>query len=144
MNLTSRESNFHDELYRYKVNKLNTNYKGNTTNIINIDELCKTINRDIEQLIKYLSNNISCQVKYDKDNKCLILKGNYTNDVLTKYFMDYVKVYVLCPNCDLPETTLFYDKNLKHKCKSCGINSVVKPKSIDKTFLFIEKNSIKN
>ena len=61
--------------------------------------------------------------------------------------MDWVKIYVLCPNCDYPETKLFIQKDktkskgLSHHCESCGLESLVKPKSYDKTFEFIEKNT---
>jgi translation initiation factor 5 len=86
-------------------------------------------------------------MKQDAELKCLTFKGNYSNVLITKLFMDFVKIYVLCPNCDLPETKLFIQKNkdlpkgLSHKCNACGFISLVKPSTYDKTFEFIEKNT---
>jgi translation initiation factor 2 beta subunit (eIF-2beta)/eIF-5 len=85
-------------------------------------------------------------MKQDKDKDCLSFKGKYTQEQITVHFMDFVKTYVLCPSCDLPETQLFIQKDkgkpkgLTHTCEACGTLSLVKPKLSDKTFEFIEKN----
>ena len=90
---------------------------------------------------------MSCPQKKEKEYDCLGFKGKYTNESITKHFMDFVKIYVLCPKCDLPQTQLFIQKEkdkpkgLSHICEACGEISLVKPKSFDKTFDYIEKNT---
>jgi len=118
-----------------------------TTYFLNSEEIAKKINRPSEYFGKYIGHALSCPMKQDKDKNCLTFKGDYSGELITKYFMEFVKIYVLCPNCDLPETKLFIRKDngktkeLCHTCDACGTNSIVKPKSFDKSFEFIEKNT---
>jgi translation initiation factor 5 len=149
--LASRETSFNDPVYRYKIKPLNIKCMGRqdnwTTYFLNSEEICKKINRPSEYLGKYIGNALSCPMKQDKEKNCLTFKGDHSSETITKYFMEFVKMYVLCPNCDLPETKLFMQKEkdkpkgLSHSCEACGNNSIVKPKSYDKTFEYIEKNT---
>jgi translation initiation factor 5 len=149
--LASRESSLSDPIYRYKIKGLNIKCTGRqdnwTTNFLNSEEIAKKINRPSEYFGKYIGHALSCPMKQDKEKNCLTFKGDHSGDLITKYFMEFVKIYVLCPNCDLPETKLFIQKEkdkprgLTHSCDACGINCLVKPKSIDKTFEYIEKNT---
>lgn len=148
--LTSKEINFNDSNYRYKINNLNVKSFGKqdnwTTYILNSEDISKIINRPSEYFGKYISYALSCPMKQDKDKKCLSFKGNYSNEIITKYFMEFIKIYVLCPECDLPETKLIIEKNLNktknlmHKCNACGLTSQIKNTN-DKTFDYIEKNT---
>jgi translation initiation factor 5 len=153
IHLASRETHLNDPMYRYKIKPLNIKCMGKqdnwTTYFLNSEEIANKINRPSEYFGKYISHALSCPMKRDKDQKCLTFKGEYSKEVITKYFMDFVKLYVLCPNCDLPETKLFVDKDknsltkgLNHKCDACGLNTLVKPKNIDKTYEYIEKKTI--
>ena len=149
--LASRESHLNDPIYRYKIKPLNIKCLGRqdnwTTHFLNSEEIAKKINRPSEYFGKYIGHALSCPMKQDKDKNCLTFKGDHSGETITKYFMEFVKIYVLCPNCDLPETKLFIQKEknkpkgLSHSCDACGTNSAVKPKSFDKTFEYIEKNT---
>ena len=148
--LTSKEIHLNDHNYRYKIKPLNIKLMGRqdnwTTYFLNSEEIAKKINRPSNYFGKFISYSLSCPMKYDKDKDCLTFKGDYSSEIITKYFIEFIKIYVLCPNCDLPETQLFLHKdkklkNLSHNCNACGIISLVKTKSSDKTFEFIEKNT---
>jgi len=149
--LASSEASLNDPSYRYKMKPLAIKVIGKqdnwTTCFLNSEDIALKIKRPSEYFGKYIGYALSCPMKQDKEQGCLTFKGNYTNDVITKHFMDFVKIYVLCPLCDLPETKLFIQKNkdlpkgLSHICDACGKISLVKPKSFDKTFEFIEKNT---
>jgi translation initiation factor 5 len=149
--LASWETHLNDPTYRYKIKSLNIKLIGKqdnwTTLIINSEEIAKLIKRPIEHISKYISHGLSCPIKKEKEYDCLGFKGKYTIDIITKYFMDYIKIYVLCPICDLPETTLFIQKDkdkprgLSHNCNACGKISLVRVNSIDKTYEYIEKNT---
>lgn len=149
--LASREFNLNDPSYRYKITTLNIKCMGKqdnwTTYFLNSEEIAKKINRPSEYFGKYIGYALSCPMKQNKESNCLTFKGDYSQDVITKHFMDWVKIYVLCPNCDYPETKLFIQKEkdkprgLSHNCDACGKTSLVKPKSFDKTFEYIEKNT---
>lgn len=147
--LASRESNLTDPVYRYKIQPLNIKCLGRqdnwTTHFLNSEEIAKKINRPSEYFGKYIGYALSCPMKQDKNKNCLTFKGDHSAEIITKYFMEFIKIFVLCPNCDLPETKLFIQKGaqkaLTHNCDACGTYSLVKPKSFDKTFEYIEKNT---
>jgi translation initiation factor 5 len=147
--LASLESNLLDPTFRYKMKPLHIKVIGKqdnwTTLILNSEDVATIIKRPSTHISKYISYALSCPIKKEKEYDCIGFKGNYTNDVITKHFMDYVKIYVLCPQCDLPETKLFIQKEkpyaLSHLCEACGKISLVKPKSFDKAFDYIEKNT---
>lgn len=151
--LASWETHLNDPKFRYKMKPLNIKLVGKqdnwTTLILNSDDIAKLIKRPNEHISKYISYALSCPTKKEKEYDCLGFKGNYTAEIITKHFMDYVKYYVLCPKCDLPETKLFIQKDkdkkknlpigLCHNCDACGKISPVK--SFDKAYDFIEKNT---
>jgi translation initiation factor 5 len=149
--LASNEHSLNDPSYRYKMKPLIIKVTGRqdnwTTCFINSEDIAEKIKRPNDFFGKYIGYALSCPTKQDKELKCLTFKGNYTNEVITRHFMEFVKIYVLCPKCDLPETKLFIQKSeelpkgLSHNCEACGNISLVKPKSFDKTFEFIEKNT---
>jgi len=146
--LASKEINLNDPSFRYKIKSPIVKCMGKqdnwTTYFLNSEEIGKKINRPTEYFGKYIAYALSCPMKNDKDKNCLTFKGNYTCELITKYLIEFIKIYVLCPNCDLPETILFIskDKNkkLSQNCMACGANSLVKPKTIDKIFEYIEKS----
>lgn len=151
--LASREESLNDSSYRYKIKSLDVKVIGKqdnwTTCFVNSEDIANKIKIPSEFLGKYISYALSCPLKIDKELNCLSFKGKYTLETITKIFMDFVKIYILCPKCDLPETKLFIQKEkdlpkgLSHNCNACGAISLVKPKSIDKTFIFIENFLIK-
>ena len=150
--LTSNEDSLKDSSYRYKIKSLDIKVIGKQDNwstcFVNSEDIATKIKVPIEFFGKYISYALSCPLKIDKELNCLSFKGKYTCETITKIFMDFVKIYILCPNCDLPETKLFFQKDipkgLSHNCNACGVISLVKPKSIDKTFTFIENFLMKN
>ena len=149
--LASWDSHLNDPIYRYKMKSLNIKCMGKqdnwTTYFLNSEDISKKINKSSEYFGKYIGYALSCPMKQDKEKNCLTFKGDYSCETITKHFMDFLKIYVLCPICDLPETILFIQKDkdkpkgLSHNCNACGKNSLVKPKSFDKTFDYIEKNT---
>jgi translation initiation factor 5 len=149
--LASWESHLNDLNYRYKIKPLNIKCQGRqdnwTTYFLNSEEIALKINRSSDFFGKYIGYSLSCPTKFDKEKNCLTFKGNYSVDIIKKYFMEFVKLYVLCPNCDYPETKLFIQKNkdkktgLSHNCEACGQITLVPIKNIDKTYEFIEKNT---
>lgn len=148
--LGSWDTHILDSEYRYKMKPLNVKCYGKqdnwTTYILNSNEVSKIIKRPSSYIGKYIGYALSCPMKQDKEYDCLSFKGKYTQEQITNHFMDFVKIYVLCPSCDLPETQLFMQKEknkpkgLTHTCEACGTLSLVKAKLTDKTFEFIEKN----
>ena len=121
IHLATKESALSDPTYRYQIEDLNIKTQGKqgnmTTFFINSDEISKKINRSSIFIGKYISNSLSCPSGFDKEKNCLTFKGTYSYEQIFKYFMEFVQLYVLCPNCDYPETRLY---NQKEKTKKKG------------------------
>ena len=149
INLTTNEFSINDEEYRYQLEKPVTDIGGKrgnrTTYIYNSETIAKYLNIDSMFFGKYISHNLSCQSSTSKEFKCLSFKGEYGPETITKLLIEFINIYILCPKCDLPETSLCKNKELGiyHNCRSCGCTTKVPIKKIDKTYEYIEKN-IKN
>ena len=144
--LASKDSSLNDPEYRYKIaNPIISisGKKGNKTTYFEnsnyySEKLC------IPSIFfgKYIGNKISCPQFIDKEKKCICWKGEYTREQIEIHLKDFIKIYILCQNCDYPETTLYLDdsKNVGMLCKACGISNLVGKKHMDKTYDFIQKN----
>jgi translation initiation factor 5 len=146
INLTTNEYSLSDSDYRYKLEKPVTDIggkKGNkTTYIYNSESIAKYLNIDSMCFGKYLGYNMSCPLFFNKEFKCLSFKGEHSNEKIIKLLIEFINIYILCPVCDLPETSLHKNKQLGiyHECRSCGNNTKIKITKIDKTYEYIEKN----
>ena len=144
--LASKEISISDPEYRYKISNpiiSISGKKGNKTTLFENSEYYSE-KLDIPSIYfgKYISNKISCPLSIDKEKKCISLKGEYTREQIEIYLKDFIKIYILCPNCDYPETNLYLDnkKLLGQMCRSCGTSSLIEAKSMDKTYDYIQKN----
>lgn len=77
-----------------------------------------------------------------KDDKMIINKAMIPND-LQIIIYDYIEMFVLCPDCDNPET--YYKFKLKkdrvyRKCKACGGKNKIKGEKLNKYLLKEEEN----
>lgn len=143
--LASRESSLTDPEYRYKISNPIISVcgkKGNRTTLFeNSEYYSEKLGIPSIYFGKYISNKISCPQFIDKEKKCISWKGEYTREQIEMYLKDFIKIYILCPNCDYPETNLYLNnKQLGQLCRSCGASSLIETKYMDKTFDFIQKN----
>lgn len=144
--LASKESALLDPEYRYKIASPIVSVggkKGNkTTYFENSDYYSEKMGVPSIFIGKYIGNKISCPSSVDKEKKCLAWKGEYTKEQIESHLKDFIKIYVLCPNCDYPEINLYLnDKKLVGMiCRSCGSSNLIESKYMDKTYDFIQKN----
>lgn len=144
--LASKESAFIDPEYRYKIaNPIISigGKKGNkTTYFENSEYYSEKLCVPSVFFGKYIGNKISCPLSVDKEKKCICWKGEYTREQIEKYLRDFIKIYILCPYCDYPETNLYLgeSKLIGTLCRSCGKSNLVSIKYMDKTYDFIQKN----
>ena len=144
--LASRESALSDPSYRYKIDSpviITMGKKGNRTTWFENSEYYSE-KTGIPSIFfgKYIGNKISCPSSFDKDKNCIGLKGEYSRELIESHLRDFVKIYVLCVDCDYPETNLFLDdkKLIGKLCRSCGKSSLIEHKHMDKTWDFVQKN----
>jgi translation initiation factor 5 len=144
--LASKESSLSDSNYRYKISNpiiTTTGKKGNrTTWFENSEYFGEKLGCPSIYFGKYIGNKISCPSNFDKDKKCISWKGEYDQQTIQTYLNDFIRIYVLCPDCDYPETIQSVDskKFIWLECKSCGNSFQISNKYIDKTYEFISKN----
>lgn len=60
--------------------------------------------------------------KYDPKEEKASVNGDHPNSDLLKILNKFIDIYVLCPCCGLPETSLVlkHKKDLYHHCDACG------------------------
>lgn len=144
--LASKDSSKSDPMYRYQVDMpifTSSGKKGNMyTYFDNSESFSTQINTNSQYIGKYISNQISCPFGFDKDRNCIYFKGVYATEILLEKLDEYIKIYILCDNCDYPEINLKSIGNKKNKkllkcCKSCGKELDINIKNQDKTFDYI-------
>lgn len=145
--LASKESTLNDPNYRYKVEHpiITVNgKKGNRTTYFENSEYYSQKLGNCPSLFfgKYIGNKISCPSSFDKDKNCICWKGEYSKEQIETYLKDFIKIYILCPDCDYPETNMYVDKKktIGLCCKSCGNSFLINSKYMDKTYDYISKN----
>ena len=109
-----------DDFYRYKRNIVEIiweNINGIQTRIKNLEVIAKQLGIQSEILTKYLQKKIGANITGNT------IKGKIDVDTIEKHFEQYIKNYVLCPKCRLPEWT-------GKLCKACGF-SCSQPKKLN-------------
>merc|ERR1712157_647575 len=63
---------------------------------------------------------------YNAETHRAVVNGHHNDKVLQDLIHKYVETFVLCPNCNLPETEYKIKSGLiYHKCAACGAKEMV-------------------
>lgn len=115
-----------DPFYRYKMPSISTRIEsknGGTTIIDNIDVIAEKLKRTPNELQKYFSKSLSCNVKYNS-GKGIIISAKKEQADLQTILSEYINKFVLCPKCQNPETTKEVSKKRTTlTCSACGKTS---------------------
>lgn len=111
MNLNINNSD--DIFYRYKMPAIQIKQSTNYTTLLNLSEICKSLDRSEKVILKYLSKKLATA----SNIKTKELNGAYSVSIIQKLIFDFIKEYVLCYSCKNPET---YFSGPKMNCKACG------------------------
>lgn len=119
INMNGDES---DPFYRYKMTQVHINVQKTKTNFTNFDAIIKEIGRDQKQLTSFLNKYFATSWIY-KDN-CLSTTKIISKSDLQTSILEFIKQFVLCPNCKNPETVIGLNKKKKtFSCKACSFYS---------------------
>jgi len=64
--------------------------------------------RDVTDPTKYFGCELGAQTQFDNKNDRYIVNGSHTSDKLQDLLDGFIRKFVLCPECDNPETNLVH------------------------------------
>lgn len=119
--------NVADAFYRYKMPRINAKVEGKgngiKTVIVNMIEVAKAIGRPATYPTKYFGCELGAQTQFDYKNERFIVNGSHDASKLQDLLDGFIRKYVLCPECDNPETELLVavkKQTISQGCKACG------------------------
>ncbi|WUR03265.1 eukaryotic translation initiation factor 5 (EIF5) [Vairimorpha necatrix] len=119
--------NIQDIHFRYKMPSLIIKYEGKNTGVktilVNLDDISRSLSRKSDIILKYFSYTLSLQTKHDGK---FIISGKHDQMKMQNIIYDFIDHFVLCYNCENPETFFVFDTSLKMECLACGLKSIVR------------------
>jgi translation initiation factor 5 len=116
-----------DAFYRYKMPRLQAKVEGKgngvKTVIPNMVEVARALGRPPTYPTKYFGCELGAQTQFDFKNDRYIVNGSHDAAKLQDMLDGFIKKFVLCENCDNPETDLkCYIKKgiITASCRACG------------------------
>jgi len=128
---------------RFTVPAAELMLEGKTTVLRNFDVICQAINRETDQVLVYLLREIGTAGALE--GKRVVFKGRVTPVQVDERIKAYVDTYVLCSECNRPDTRLVKDDRVGIlECDACGarrpVKSVKKTAKVDVAIL--EENKV--
>ncbi|RDD40730.1 Eukaryotic translation initiation factor 5 [Trichoplax sp. H2] len=121
-----------DPYYRYKMPRIiaKVEGKGNgiKTVIVNMTEIAKSLQRPPSYPTKYFGCELGAQTQLDSKNDRYIVNGSHDGSKLQEILDGFIKKFVLCPECENPETDLSVDsrkEKIKTSCLACGYHGLI-------------------
>lgn len=119
--------NVSDAFYRYKMPRIQAKVEGKgngiKTVIVNMMEVAKAIGRPATYPTKYFGCELGAQTQFDFKNDRYIVNGSHDAAKLQDLLDGFIRKFVLCPECDNPETDLIVSLKkgtISQGCKACG------------------------
>uniref|UniRef100_A0A023F8Y9 Eukaryotic translation initiation factor 5 n=1 Tax=Triatoma infestans TaxID=30076 RepID=A0A023F8Y9_TRIIF len=124
--------NVSDAFYRYKMPRLvaKVEGKGNgiKTVIVNMADVAKALGRPATYPTKYFGCELGAQTLVDFKNDRYIVNGSHDAAKLQDLLDGFIRKFVLCPECDNPETDLSVNskkETISQGCKACGFHGLL-------------------
>uniref|UniRef100_A0A3Q2EFH2 Eukaryotic translation initiation factor 5 n=1 Tax=Cyprinodon variegatus TaxID=28743 RepID=A0A3Q2EFH2_CYPVA len=135
-----------DQFYRYKMPRLiaKVEGKGNgiKTVIVNMVDVAKALNSNVKwDPTKFFGCELGAQTQFDTKNDRYIVNGSHEANKLQDMLDGFIRKFVLCPECDNPETDLHVNpkkQTIGNSCKACGYRGMLDTRH--KLCTFILKN----
>ena len=112
-----------DPTYRYKMEEVILVNQGAKIAFMNIDSICKSLAREVQELMKFLKKYFGSSFDY-KNNVATTYKNDLTKISLQTAIYKFIEDNILCKKCKNPETVLVQNKKkINMVCKACS-NSI--------------------
>lgn len=122
-----------DIFYRYKMPRLQAKVEGKgngiKTVLVNMAEVARAIGRPATYPTKYFGCELGAQTQFDHKNERFIVNGSHDVNKLQDLLDGFIRKFVLCPECDNPETNLSVsakNQTISQSCKACGFHGLLK------------------
>ncbi|XP_065082602.1 eukaryotic translation initiation factor 5 [Ochlerotatus camptorhynchus] len=134
--------NVTDVFYRYKMPRINAKVEGKgngiKTVIVNMADVARAIGRPATYPTKYFGCELGAQTQFDYKNERFIVNGSHDANKLQDLLDGFIRRYVLCPECDNPETDLIVSSKkgtISQGCKACGFHGPLEVNHKVNTFI---------
>lgn len=110
---------------RFVIPKVVGHIQGNKTIISNFHAIAKTLNRDVEHVLKYILKELGTSGELTANSVIIGSKVSATR--INEKIVDYTNEFVFCPECKKPDTILSKEKIATFiVCQVCGAKRPVK------------------
>lgn len=113
-----------DPYYRYKMEEVVIKSQKNKIVFENIDVIAKSLDRDIQFLLKFLKTFFGTSIEY-KNGIASTTKEIMQDDMQSAIYK-FIDEFVLCKQCSNPETMMEIKKKKTFmQCKACSYKSEI-------------------
>jgi translation initiation factor 2 subunit 2 len=112
---------------RFEIPKIEGYFEGKKTLLTNFTQIANHLRRNPEHLQKFLLRELATSGNREGDR--LILNNKVPSKKINKKVEEYVKEFVLCKECQKPDTELTKEERLTFiHCLACGAKHAVRSK----------------
>jgi len=116
-----------EEVARFDVPKVRGHIQGNRTVINNFHQIANVVGRPVEHLLKYVLRELA--TPGELTSSALIIGTKIPASRINEKIQQYVKEFVICPECNRPDTKLVKEDKINFlKCSVCGAKQSIRVK----------------
>lgn len=110
---------------RFEMPKVDCFLQGPKTMIKNFASLAKMLRRESKELYRFFTKELAVPITLEGER--MVLNGKFFPNQLQEIFERYVKEFVLCRECNKPDTHYEDRSGIRIlKCEACGAISSIK------------------
>ncbi len=110
---------------RFEIPKAKGHIQGNKTVLVNFFQICKTLGRDSQHILKFLLRELATPAEV-KGSQLMFgskVSAARVNETIEKY----ANTYVICKSCGKPDTKIIKKDRIDYlKCTACGAQSPIR------------------
>ncbi len=111
---------------RFEIPRARSSTIGMRTLIHNFKEVCDTLNRNPNHLLKFLSKELATAGTLQGARA--MFQGRFTRQTIDRLIKRYVDEFVVCPVCKRPDTKIVKERRFYFiLCEACGARSSTRP-----------------